>query len=181
MSPMSEDDASLKKEKQRSTGSGGRKSKKDKDQAVKRSKAKEEKQKREEVKEDKPDLSQMPSFKGEVGRRERGAVKARAGSLSEDGASSDPGLAEPNCQPEHMPHPSPAQLRDKKYFARLQALHIALNNPATSGMTMDAVVEVVLETGNFSLDKENFNFDICNLDMATVAKIESVLSVKRIL
>ena len=120
MSPMSEDDASLKKEKQRSTGSGGRKSKKDKDQAVKRSKAKEEKQKREEVKEDKPDLSQMPSFKGEVGRRERGAVKARAGSLSEDGASSDPGLAEPNCQPEHMPHPSPAQLRDKKYFARLQ-------------------------------------------------------------
>ena len=46
---------------------------------------------------------------------------------------------------------------------------------------MDAMVEVVLETGNFSLDKENFNFDICNLDMATVAKIESVLSVKRIL
>ena len=74
----------------------------------------------EEDKEDKPDLSKMNSFKGEVGRREKGAVKVRAGSLSEDGASSDPGLAEPYCQPEHMPHPSPAQLRDKKYFARLQ-------------------------------------------------------------
>ena len=46
-------------------------------------------------------------------------------------------------------------------------------------MTMDAVVDVILETGNFSLDKENFNFDICNLDPATVAKIESVLSGKR--
>ena len=64
-------------------------------------------------------------------------------------------------------------------FFSFQALQIALNNPATSGMTMDAVVDVILETGNFSLDKENFNFDICNLDPATVAKIESVLSGKR--
>ena len=46
-------------------------------------------------------------------------------------------------------------------------------------MTMDAVVDVILETGNFSLDKENFNFDLSNLDPATVAKIESVLSGKR--
>ena len=91
-----------------------------KDQAVKRSKVKEEKLKKEEVKEEKPDLTKISSFKGEASRREKMGVKARAGSLSEDEVSSCEGGAEPYCQAQHLPHPSLAELRDKKYFTRLQ-------------------------------------------------------------
>ena len=65
-------------------------------------------------------MNKMNSFKGEVSRREKVGVKPRAGSLSEDEVSSDQGQADPYCQPQHLPHPSLAELRDKKYFARLQ-------------------------------------------------------------
>ena len=33
------------------------------------------------------------------------------------------GPTDPYCQPQHMPHPTMEELRDKKYFARLQVLH----------------------------------------------------------
>lgn len=173
MSPMamSEDEASLQNKQRQSKGSSGRMSRKD--QAAKRSK--EEKLKKEEVKEEKPDLTKISSFKGEPSRREKIGVKARAGSLSEDEVSSCEGGAEPYCQAQHMPHPSLAELRDKNYFTRLQAIQIAINNPATSGQVLNSIVETILETGNFSLDQDNFNFDICNLDPVTVGKIESVL------
>merc|ERR1719356_649641 len=115
----------------------------------------------------------MSTFKSEGSRREQVGVKARAGSLSEDEVSSDQGQADPYCQPQHLPHPTLAELRDKKYFARLQAIQVAINNPATSGQALTSIVEAILETGNFSLDQDNFNFDICNLDPVTVGKIES--------
>ena len=57
----------------------------------------------------------------------------------------------------------------------LQSIQIAINNPQMSATVLNAVVELILETGNFSVEQNNFNFDICNLDQGTVAKIESVL------
>ena len=42
---------------------------------------------------------------------------------------------------------------------------------------LNAVVDVILETGNFSVEQDNFNFDICNLDKATVGRIETVLNI----
>lgn len=51
-----------------------------------------------------------------------------------------------------------------------------MSNPQVSVSVLNAVVDVILETGNFSVDQSNFNFDICNLDHVTVSKIETVLS-----
>jgi len=76
-----------------------------------------------------------------------------------------------------MPHPTMEELRDKKYFARLQAIQIAISNPQVSVSLLNAVVDVILETGNFSVEQDNFNFDICNLDKATVGRIETVLNI----
>jgi len=52
---------------------------------------------------------------------------------------------------------------------------MALMNPHTAVSLLNTVVELILETGNFSTEQENFQFDICNLDQGTVAKIEAVL------
>ena len=50
-----------------------------------------------------------------------------------------------------------------------------LSNPRTAASLLNSVVDLILETGNFATDKENFNFDICNLDQGTIGKIEEVL------
>ena len=48
-------------------------------------------------------------------------------------------------------------------------------NPHTAVSLLNSVVDLILETGNFSTEQENFQFDICNLDQGTIAKIEAVL------
>lgn len=52
---------------------------------------------------------------------------------------------------------------------------MALSNPHLSVQLLNSVIDLILETGNFSVEQENFNFDICNLDQHTVGKIEMVL------
>ena len=52
---------------------------------------------------------------------------------------------------------------------------MALSNPQLSVELLNSIVDLILETGNFSVEQENFNFDICNLDQKTVGKIETVL------
>jgi len=86
-----------------------------------------------------------------------------------------PGSVEPYCQEHHMPHPGIEELRDKQYLARLQTINMALSNPHTAVSLLNSVVELILETGNFSTEQENFQFDICNLDQGTIGKIEAVL------
>lgn len=86
-----------------------------------------------------------------------------------------PGSVEPYCQEHHMPHPTIEELRDKLYLARLQAINLALASPHTPVSLLNSAVELILETGNFSTDQENFQFDICNLDQGTIGKIETVL------
>lgn len=86
-----------------------------------------------------------------------------------------PGSVEPYCQEHHMPHPTLEDLGDKQYLARLQAINMALASPHTDVNLLNSVVDLILETGNFSTDQENFQFDICNLDQGTVGKIETVL------
>merc|ERR1712029_77492 len=65
-----------------------------------------------EIKEEKPDVSRYD------------VSKARNTSYSEDDLSSDQGMSstERFCQQHHMPHPTIEELRDKRYFARLQAI-----------------------------------------------------------
>lgn len=104
--------------------------------------------------------------------------KESSRSLSEEDGSDNngtPGSIEPYCQEHHMPHPGIEELRDKQYLARLQTINMALMNPHTAVSLLNTVVELILETGNFSTEQENFQFDICNLDQGTVAKIEAVL------
>ena len=57
----------------------------------------------------------------------------------------------------------------------IQAIQMALSNPQLSVELLNSIVDLILETGNFSVEQENFNFDICNLDQKTVGKIETVL------
>ena len=100
--------------------------------------------------------------------------KERRQFSSEDEASS----VEPFCQQIHFPHPSLEELSDKKYIARLQVRpmkvcqHIIfkhlvfqviqnkINSANTAINILNAVVDIIIETGNFSLEQEQFNFDI---------------------
>ena len=50
-----------------------------------------------------------------------------------------------------------------------------MSSPHLSVQILNSVVDVILETGNFSVEDEQFHFDVCNLDQITVAKIENVL------
>jgi len=93
----------------------------------------------------------------------------------EDESDNPSGNVAPYCQKHHMPHPSIEELKDKAYLARLQVISKTLSNPRTAASLLNSVVDLILETGNFATDKENFNFDICNLDQGTIGKIEEVL------
>jgi len=105
--------------------------------------------------------------------------KESSRSISEEDGGSDnngtPGSIEPYCQDHHLPHPSIEELRDTQYLARLQAINMAINSPCTAVALLNSVVELILETGNFSTDQEHFQFDICNLDQGTISKIETIL------
>ena len=57
----------------------------------------------------------------------------------------------------------------------LQVIQCVINDPDTSGRLLNDVVDLILETGNFSTEHEAFQFDICNLDLGTVGKIETIL------
>lgn len=108
------------------------------------------------------------------GRKE----SSRSVSEEETGGSDNngtPGSVEPYCQEHHMPHPTLEDLREKQYLDRLQAINTALASPHTDVHLLNSVVDLILETGNFSTDQENFQFDICNLDQGTIGKIETVL------
>jgi len=117
----------------------------------------------------KPSPSNMQDYK---------TRKESSRSLSEEdngGSDHTPGIIEPYCQENHMPHPSIEELRDKRYLARLKTISMVLSDPHTTVTMLNSVVDLILETGNFSADHENFQFDICNLDQGTIGKIEAVL------
>jgi len=111
-----------------------------------------------------------PSLTGQAYSKAR---KESSRSLSEE--DDTPGSVEPYCQEYHMPHPSIEELTDPKYLSRLQAINMVMMNPHTAVSLLNSVVDLILETGNFSTEQENFQFDICNLDQGTIAKIEAVL------
>ena len=71
------------------------------------------------------------------------------------------------------------ELQDKKYWAKLQtinaAINEAINDPHTHQDQLDQIVDLVLETGNFSDSSGSFNFDICNLEKSVVHQIAEVL------
>ena len=56
-----------------------------------------------------------------------------------------------------------------------QVLHNKINSPHTAINVLNAVVDIIIETGNFSLEQEQINFDICNFDSVTVGRIEKIL------
>jgi len=88
-------------------------------------------------------------------------------------------VREPYCQPHHRPFPFPPieQLQDRKYWAKLQKINAAINNPQTGQDQLNQIVDLILETGNFSTSAESFNFDICNLEKSVVQQIGEVLGV----
>ena len=42
-----------------------------------------------------------------------------------------------------------------------QVIQNKINSPNTAINILNAVVDIIIETGNFSLEQEQFNFDIC--------------------
>ena len=56
-----------------------------------------------------------------------------------------------------------------------QVIQNKINSPHTAINILNAVVDIIIETGNFSLEQEQFNFDICNFDNVTVSRIEKIL------
>ena len=60
------------------------------------------------------------------------------------------GEVEPYCQPHHHPHPPIEQLTDRKYFAKLEAISSAIADPLTGQEQLNNIVELILDTGNFS-------------------------------
>ena len=83
----------------------------------------------------------------------------------------------PYCQPNHRPFPPIEELQDKKYWAKLQTINAAINDPHTSQGQLDQIADLVLDTGNFSDSSGSFNFDICNLEKSVVLQIAEVLGV----
>merc|ERR1711974_286436 len=84
---------------------------------------------------------------------------------------------EPYCQPHHRPFPPIEELQDRKYWAKLQTINAAINDPHTGQDQLNQIVDLILETGNFSTSAESFNFDICNLEKSVVQQIGDVLGV----
>jgi len=85
--------------------------------------------------------------------------------------------AEPYCQPRHRPFPPIEELQDRKYWAKLQTINAAINDPHTGQDQLNQIVDLILETGNFSTSAESFNFDICNLENSVVQQIGEVLGI----
>lgn len=83
--------------------------------------------------------------------------------------------AEPYCQAHHRPHPGLEELQDHKYIAKLEAISSAIADPHTGQEQLNSIVDIIMETGNFSTSSESFDFDICNLERSVVQQIESVL------
>ena len=83
----------------------------------------------------------------------------------------------PYCQLNHRPFPPIEELQDKKYWAKLQTINAAINDPQTSQDQLDQIADLVLDTGNFSDSSGSFNFDICNLEKSVVLQIAEVLGV----
>jgi len=86
-------------------------------------------------------------------------------------------VVEPYCQPRHRPFPPIEELQDRKYWAKLQTINAAINDPQTGQDQLNQIVDLILETGNFSTNTESFNFDICNLEKSVVQQIGEVLGV----
>ena len=70
----------------------------------------------------------------------------------------------PHCQPNHRPFPPIEELQDKKYWAKLQTINAAINDPHTSQDQLNQIADLVLDTGNFSDSSGSLDFDICNLE-----------------
>ena len=83
----------------------------------------------------------------------------------------------PHCQPNHRSFPPIEELQDKKYWAKLQTINAAINDPHRDQDQLDQIVDLILDTGNFSTSSGSFNFDICNLEKSVVLQIAEVLGV----
>merc|ERR1712012_202198 len=83
----------------------------------------------------------------------------------------------PYCQPNHKPFPPIEELQDRRYWAKLQTINAAINDPNTGQDQLNQIVDLTLETGNFSTSPDRFNFDICNLEKSVVHQIAEVLGV----
>lgn len=93
---------------------------------------------------------------------------------SERGMSTESREGGEYCQALHLPHPPTSEL-SPLYVERLRLIQAAIHNPKTSVEVLNTVVDLILETGNFITENEQFVFDVCNLDVATVTKIETVM------
>merc|ERR1719320_767801 len=80
----------------------------------------------------------------------------------------------PYCQPNHKPFPPIEELQDRRYWAKLQTINAAINDPNTGQDQLNQIVDLILETGNFSTSPDRFNFDICNLEKSVVHQIAEV-------
>jgi len=54
----------------------------------------------------------------------------------------------PYCQPNHKPFPPIEELQDRRYWAKLQTINAAINDPNTGQDQLNQIVDLILETGN---------------------------------
>lgn len=82
-------------------------------------------------------------------------------------------------QPDHLPHPPLEEVKDTKYLSRLQAIAAAISDPRADPETLNTIVNIILETGNFGTSNDSFNFDLCNLDKQSIQKISISLKLEQ--
>merc|ERR1712013_848000 len=110
-----------------------------------------------------------------VGRMEQGDEEEEDGEIN--GNEEEEEVVPPYCQPNHKPFPPIEELQDRRYWAKLQTINAAINDPNTGQDQLNQIVDLILETGNFSTSPDRFNFDICNLEKSVVHQIAEVLGV----
>merc|ERR1719323_758068 len=107
-----------------------------------------------------------------VGRMEQGDEEEEDGEIN--GNEEEEEVVPPYCQPNHKPFPPIEELQDRRYWAKLQTINAAINDPNTGQDQLNQIVDLILETGNFSTSPDRFNFDICNLEKSVVHQIAEV-------
>merc|ERR1712018_1031995 len=95
----------------------------------------------------------------------------KAREVSDNGNEEEEEVVPPYCQPNHKPFPPIEELQDRRYWAKLQTINAAINDPNTGQDQLNQIVDLILETGNFSTSPDRFNFDICNLEKSVVHQI----------
>jgi len=81
-------------------------------------------------------------------------------------------------QPQHMPHLPTEVVAEPQYLAKLQAISAAISSPLTDQVILNSIVDIILETGNFAVRGDSFDFDLCNLDKQSVNKISVFLKLE---